>query len=122
MKEIKAYIRPELLETTIKHLEEEGAEDITVIRVDALGALADYEDDRRHIIRKYNEKYSKIAKLEIVCRDEEAERFMKIIQKHAYVGEPGDGRIFLSQVLRAIKIRTGEQDEEALCDCNLPAK
>ena len=115
MKEIKAYIRPNFLESVIKHLEEAGASDITVLRVDALGALADQEDDRKHIIRKYNEKYSKIAKIEIVCRDDEAENFMKIIQKHAYFGEPGDGRIFLSPILRAIHIRTGEQDEEALC-------
>ena len=114
MKEIKAYIRPNFLENTIKKLEEEGARDITVLRVDAIGTLADYEDDRRHMIRKYEEKYSKIAKLEIVCRDEEAEKYMSIIQKHAYFGEHGDGRIFLAPIERAINIRTGEQNEEAL--------
>ena len=114
MKEIKAYIRPTFLDSTIEHLEKEGARDITIIRVDAIGALADYEYDRRNIIRKYDEKYSKVAKLEIVCQDHEAEKFMRIIQKHAYFGEHGDGRIFLSPILSAINIRTGEEGEEAL--------
>jgi len=114
MKEIKAYIRPTYIDSTIENLEREGVRDITVIRVDAIGALADYDDNRRHLVRKYAEKYSNIAKLEIVCQDDEAERFMRIIQKHAYFGEPGDGRIFLSPVLRAINIRTGAEDEEAL--------
>ena len=115
MKEIKAYIRPDVLENTISHLEEEGARDITVLRVDAIGALAHNEGARKHLIHKYDEKYSKIAKLEIVCHDDEAEKFMKVIQKHAYLGQHGDGRIFLSPIMRAINIRTGEQDEEALC-------
>ncbi len=114
MKEVKAYIRPNFLDTTIEQLEKEGAKDITVIRVDAIGVLADYEHDRQHIIRKYAEKYSKIAKLEIVCQDDEAEKFMRIIQQHAYFGEHGDGGVFVSDILRAINIRTGDQDEEAL--------
>jgi nitrogen regulatory protein P-II 1 len=114
MKEIKAYIRPTFLDSTIEHLEKEGAKDITVIRVDALGELADFEYDRRHIIRKYSEKYSKVVKLEIVCQDHEAEKFMRIIKEYAYFGEHGDGRVFLSPILRAINIRTGEEDEAAL--------
>ena len=49
-----------------------------------------------------------------MCRDEEAEKFMDIIKKHAYFGEHGDGRIFIAPIERAINIRTGEQNEEAL--------
>lgn len=103
MKEIKAYMRPTFLDGTIEHLEREGAKDITVIRVDAIGALADHEGDRWHLVRKYSEKYSAIAKLEIVCLDEEAEHFMRIIQEHGYTGERGDGRVFLVNVERAVQ-------------------
>jgi len=64
MKEIKAYVRPELLETIINRLEENGAKDITVIRVDALGAMADWEKYRMHFRHKYAEKYSRIANVQ----------------------------------------------------------
>jgi len=114
MKEIKAYMRPFFLDGTIEHLEREGAKDITVIRVDAIGAFADHESDRWHVIRKYLEKYSAIAKLEIVCLDEEADRFMRIIYEHGHTGERGDGRVFIQNVERALNIRTGEEGDEAL--------
>ncbi len=114
MKEIKAYIRPTFLEGTIAKLEGAGARDITVIRVDAIGHMADHEEDRKHFFRKYNEKYCCISKLEIVCRDEEAPVFIDIIKRHAKTGKPGDGRIFQTNVERAVRIRTGDEGEGAL--------
>ncbi len=114
MKEIKAYIRPSALERTIKELEKAGARDITVIRVDAIGKMADFEKDRWHIVRKYDEKYSAIAKLEIVCVDSEFETFVEIIREEAYTGERGDGRIFVSRIEKAISIRTGNEGADAL--------
>lgn len=114
MKEIKAYIRPTYLEVAIQSLEEAGARDITVIRVDAIGALADYEQDRWHMLRKYSEKYSALAKLEIVCRDDEARGFVDIIKNHCHTGERGDGRVFVSDVSIAVNIRTGDEGDSAL--------
>ena len=114
MKEIKAYVRPELLETIIGRLEEAGARDITVVRVDALGALVDHEMERWHFVRTYAQKYSSIAKLEIVCNDEQSEQFTQIVQEAGHLGESGDGRIFVSNIERAINIRTGAKGEEAL--------
>ena len=114
MKEIKAYVRRGLLETIIGRLEEAGAKDITVIRVDALGALADWEKYRSHFFQKYAEKYSKIAKLEIVCLDDEAEQFARIIQEHGRMGESGDGRVFIASIDAAVNIRTGAEGDEAL--------
>jgi nitrogen regulatory protein PII len=114
MKEVKAYVRPGFLEVMIKRLEEAGAKDITVIRVDALGKMADQEWDRWHLVRKYAEKYSSIAKLEIVCLDEEAPRFVQIIKETGHLGESGDGRIFVTNIEMAVNIRTGEEGETAL--------
>ncbi|MFO8007522.1 MAG: P-II family nitrogen regulator [Candidatus Brocadiia bacterium] len=114
MKEVKAYVRPTVLETVIHHLEEAGARDLTVIRVDALAALADAEKDRWHILRKYSETYSACAKLEIVCRDEEAREFAEIISDHAHLGEKGDGRVFIYPVEDALNIRTGARGADAL--------
>jgi nitrogen regulatory protein P-II 1 len=114
MKELKAYIRPTLLNTVIQELEKAGAKDMTVIRVDALGALADSELDRWHIIRKYDEKYYRVAKLEIVCKDDDADRFREIIRERGHTGEKGDGRVFISWIEDAVNIRTGQRGEDAL--------
>ncbi len=114
MKEVKAYVRPTALEAVIPRLEEAGARDLTVIRVDALAALADAEKDRWHILRKYSETYSACAKLEIVCQDEEAPGFAEIIREHARLGERGDGRVFIYAVEDALNIRTGQRGPGAL--------
>lgn len=114
VKELKAYIRPTFLNSTIEELEKAGAKDLTVIRVDALGALADSEFDRWHIVRKYDEKYFRVAKLEIVCEDSAVGQLVEIIREHAHTGEKGDGRIFVSTVEDAVNIRTGQRGREAL--------
>lgn len=114
MKEIKAFILHEFLEAVINKLEEKGAKDITVTKVDAIGKLADFDKDRTHIIRRYHEKYSTLIKLEVVCRDEEVNDFIDIIKCRCCSGSQGDGRIFVYDVLRAVNIQTGEEGDKAL--------
>ncbi|HEM62013.1 MAG TPA: P-II family nitrogen regulator [Chloroflexi bacterium] len=114
MKEIKAYVRHAFLEAIIRDLEEAGARDLTVVRVDALGDLVDYEDDQWHLLRKYAEKYRSLAKLEIVCTDDEAGRFLDIIATKGHSGESGDGRAFVAPIEEAVNIRTGQRGENAL--------
>lgn len=114
MKEIKAYVRPGFLETIIERLENAGAKDLTVVRVDALGALVDYELERWHLVRAYAEKYSQIAKLEIVCLEEQVPGFVQIIQEGSHLGESGDKRIFVSNIEAAVDIRTGATGDQAL--------
>ena len=114
MKEIKAYVRPERLTNVISRLEQEGARDLTVTRVDAIGALADAEKDRLRFFRNYAEKYSDIAKVEIVCADAEVNRFVSVLRETSYTGERGDGRIFVLNIERAVNIRSGEEGEKAL--------
>lgn len=114
MKEIKAYVRLTGIDTLIESLEEAGSKDITVTRVDALGDLADFEFDRWHIIRRYSETYFKIAKIEIVCSDEQADILVQIIKEKAHTGERGDGRIFVSGIEKAVNIQTGQEGLKAL--------
>lgn len=114
MKEIKAYIRPDAIEPVIRELEKAGARDITLIRVDAFGAISDENESDHHLFHKYAAKYSSVAKLEIVCSDADVPRLTKIIQKLAYTGGHGDGRIFVSGIGDAINIRTGVVGEAAL--------
>jgi len=53
-------------------------------------------------------------RVEVVVRDEEVERVVEIVSAAAKTGEIGDGKIFVSDVLDAIRVRTGERGETAL--------
>lgn len=114
MKEIKAYVRPDRVPGIVSRLEEKGVRDLTVTRVEAIGALADAERDRLRLFRNYAEKYSDVAKIEIVCADAEVEGFVSVLREASYTGERGDGRIFVFNIERAINIRTGDEGEKAL--------
>ncbi|WP_456429794.1 P-II family nitrogen regulator [Rhodocaloribacter sp.] len=112
MKEVKAYLRCPKVETVIEALEENGITGITVIDVMGLGQLADPHASKYSI--KCVERYSDVAKLEVVCRDEDVHRIVELIRKNAYTGLPGDGIIFVSPVEMAVKIRTGAVNEVGL--------
>jgi len=114
MKEIKAYFRPAFIDSIVDALEMTGAADITFIRVDAIGRLADAETDQHHFVHRYREKYSAVVKLELVCKDEDAPRFVEVIHQKACTGEHGDGRVFVSDIVDAVNIRTGAKGIEAL--------
>jgi len=114
MKEIKAYFRPEFVDRVVEALEAAGAKDLTVIRVDAFGPLAETATNQHHLVRRYARKYSGVVKLELVCRDEQATGFAEVIRREAHTGEHGDGRIFIGSVQEAINIRTGETGTQAL--------
>ena len=114
MKEIKAYVRPEMLEHIIPALEDAGARDMTVLRVDALAGLSGRDQDLSYVLRKQPEKYTRVAKLVIVCRDEQVETFVRTIQGRGRLGESGDGRVFIADIAGAVDIRTGARGEEAL--------
>ena len=112
MKEIKAYIRTERAEDILETLAGSGIVDVTLIDVMGCGHLMDPNNCKYSI--EYVERYSKLAKLELVCKDEEVEHIISMIRKNAYTGMPGDGKIFVTPVEQAIKIRTGETGVEAI--------
>lgn len=112
MKEIKAYIRTQKAEEVIEMLAEAGIHDVTVIDVMGCGHLMDPHNCKYSI--EFVDRYSRLAKLELVCRDEAVGRAVDIIRKAAYTGMAGDGKIFVTQIEYAIKIRTGETGVEVL--------
>lgn len=113
MKEIKAIIKPAMLENVLialRHIE--GLPGITISEVKGFGKtkktiLKDKSLDK--IIEHENK-----TKLEIVVPDELAENAIKAIQENARTGGKGDGKIFLSEVLDVVKIRTGERGRSAI--------
>lgn len=114
MKEIKAYLRPQFADLVVEALEKEGARDLTLIHADAFAAMATKDGDGRPITHKYAEQYAAVVKLELVCRDEKAARFVEVIRQHSYTGQHGDGRVFVATVDEALNIRTGATGVEAL--------
>ncbi len=114
MKEIKAYVRPGLLADIIERLETEGAHDLAVSRVDAIGAMADAEDDRLRRDHKYRDQYADIAKVEIVCADAEVDRFVSVLREAPSNGARGDGRIFVLNIERALRLDEGKERHAGL--------
>ncbi len=112
MKEIKAFIRTEKAQYVLESLEKLGINGYTLSDVMGHGALADPTSSRYSI--EFVERFSKIAKLELVCRDDQVDTIVNCIRKCAYTGLPGDGIIYVTPIERAIKIRNGAENEAAI--------
>jgi len=112
MKEIKAYIRTDALEKTIKALEEAKAPGITVTTVHPVGYGFDPNYFSPH--KSVTKSYWDITKLEVVCADKDVDRLVEVISGSSYTGSKGDGMIFVCPVETAVRIRTGEKGEAAL--------
>lgn len=110
MKEIKAYIRTNKVEKTLEALEQIGIQNLTVIDVMALGQGMLDRDDYKYSMGLV-ERYSTIAKLEIIVANNDSERIVETIRSAAYTGEKGDGLILVSPVEFAQKIRSGKLGE-----------
>ena len=59
-------------------------------------------------------RYSKMAKIELVCADKDVDQVVNIIQKSGCTHQQGDGILFVTPVERAVKIRTGDEGEHVL--------
>jgi nitrogen regulatory protein P-II 2 len=107
VKEIKAIIQPFMLNKVLHALKEiEGIPGCTISEAMGYGrVLGEHESERSH------EAKSK-TKLEVVAPDQLAKKIVQAIQKSAYTGNKGDGRIFVMECVEAIRIRTGDRDDK----------
>lgn len=112
MKKIEAIIKPFKLDDVIDALSEIGVEGITVSEVKGFGR----QKGRTEFYKgaEYVVDFLPKIKLEIVVNDPIARLAVDSIQRAAHTGKIGDGKIFVSSVEAAVRIRTGEQDEQAL--------
>ncbi len=113
MKEIKAIIQPFMLSHVIDALKQmDGLPGVTVSEVKGFGRSRAVDADDKVVEGEVD--YSKKAKLEIVVPDHLAEEVIRIIQKKAHTGNPGDGKIFILSVQDVVKIRNGGRGEAAV--------
>lgn len=112
MREVKAYLRREMLEPVMRALHDAGVSHVVVSDVRSFGSGIDPR--RWRLSMDAGSQYSEHVKLEFVCADEMVDRHMAVIRTKACTGAPGDGVIFVSPVDRALKIRTAAEGPEAL--------
>lgn len=113
MKKIEAIIKPFKLEDVKDALVEAGIEGMTVSEVKGYGRQQGHSELYRGA--EYIVEFIPKVKIEIaVSTDEYAALAVEAIKKAAYTGKIGDGKIFVTDISHAIRIRTGEEDNEAL--------
>lgn len=112
MQEIKAYLRKERVDGVVHALRAAGIVHMTVTHVRSLGSGVDPDDFR--ISFETGGQYTEKAKLEFVCSAPEVDTVLPIIEANARTGDQGDGIIFVTPIVRAVKIRSGVEGREAL--------
>ena len=113
MKKIEAIIKPFKLEDVKEALVEAGIEGMTISEVKGYGRQQRHTELYRGT--EYAVEFLPKIKIEIyVSNDEYARKAIEAIKENAITGKIGDGKIFVSDISNVIRIRTGEEDEEAL--------
>ncbi len=113
MKKIEAIIKPFKLEEVKDALIEAGIEGMTVSEVKGYGRQQGHSELYRGA--EYIVEFIPKVKIEIVVsNDEYLNKALEAIKENAKTGKIGDGKIFISDISKTIRIRTDEEDEEAL--------
>jgi nitrogen regulatory protein P-II 1 len=112
MRKIEAIIKPFKLEEVKSALGEAGIQGMTVIEVKGFGRQKGHTETYRG--SEYTVDFLPKIKLEIVVADALVEPAIKAIVAAAKTGKIGDGKIFVSTVEQAVRIRTGETGEVAI--------
>ena len=112
MKKIEAYIRPEKLEDIKEIMDELNLNGLSILQVMGCGNQKGWTEFVRGAEVDYN--FLTKIKIEMVVADDQVEAVVSAISKKAYTGEYGDGKLFISDIQDAVRIRTGERGEDAI--------
>lgn len=112
MKKVTAVIKPFKLDDVREALSEIGVTGMTVSEVKGFGRQKGHTELYRGA--EYMVDFLPKVKLEIVVNDDAVEQVVEAILESAQTGKIGDGKIFVEAIERVIRIRTGEENEEAV--------
>jgi nitrogen regulatory protein PII len=112
MKKIEAIIKPFKLEDVKEALASVGVEGMTVSEVKGFGRQKGHTEIYRG--SEYTVDFLPKIKIEVVLSDSQVSAAADAILKSAKTGKIGDGKIFVSAIENAVRIRTGETGEEAV--------
>ena len=112
MKKIEAIIKPFKLDEVKEALHEVGVSGITVTEARGFGRQKGHTELYRGA--EYVVDFLPKVKLEVVVADDQAERVVEAIATSAQTGRIGDGKIFVTPIENALRIRTGETNDDAI--------
>jgi nitrogen regulatory protein P-II 1 len=112
MKKVEAIIKPFKLDEVKEALHEVGIQGITVTEAKGFGRQKGHTELYRGA--EYVVDFLPKVKIEVVMEDSLVERAVEAIQHAAHTGRIGDGKIFISTIDEAIRIRTGEKGKDAI--------
>lgn len=112
MKKIEAVIRPEQIEDLKEALRPLNLNGISITQIMGSGCQRGWKEFIRG--QEVDINFLPKIKMELVVADSRAEEIIGLIIKTAQTGEIGDGKIFISEISDAIRIRTGERGEAAI--------
>ena len=112
MKKIEAIIKPFKLDDVREALSEIGVTGMTATEVKGFGRQKGHTELYRGA--EYVVDFLPKVKIEIVINDDQLERCLEAITGAARTGKIGDGKIFITDVQKVIRIRTGEEDQAAI--------
>jgi len=112
MKKIETIIKPFKLDEVKEALHDVGVKGLTVIEAKGFGRQKGHTELYRGA--EYVVDFLPKVKIEVVVEDDMLERAIEAILQAAHTGRIGDGKIFVSTIEEAIRIRTGEKGAEAI--------
>jgi nitrogen regulatory protein P-II 1 len=112
MKKIEAIIKPFKLDDVREALSDIGVTGMTISEVKGFGRQKGHTELYRGA--EYVVDFLPKVKMEIVLADDQVDQCLETITKAAHTGRIGDGKIFVSEMERVVRIRTGEEDESAV--------
>lgn len=112
MKKIEAIVRPEKQEAVREALAKVGYSGLMITEIEGHGKQKGVVQQWRG--EKYKVELLPKIKIDIVVRDADVDKIVKAIVESGKTGEIGDGKIFISPIETAVRIRTGEKGEDAI--------
>ncbi len=112
MKFVTAVIKPFKLDEVRDALNAIGVHGMTVAEVKGYGRQRGHKEIYRGA--EYNVDFLPKVRVDIAVQEDQVERVIETIRKSAKTGQIGDGKIFVTSIDHAIRIRTGESDQDAL--------
>ncbi len=112
MKYLLAFVPPDRVDALVEELAEHHVHGLSVSDARGFGQ----EHDPAHPEHRDHPGVDLVRKLrvEVVCRDEEVEEVLQAFYAAAHTGRPGDGKVFVLEVLEALRLKTGERGPGAV--------
>ncbi|MET4699693.1 nitrogen regulatory protein P-II 2 [Constrictibacter sp. MBR-5] len=112
MKFVVAIIKPFKLDEVREALTSIGVQGLTATEVKGFGRQKGQTEIYRGA--EYTVSFLPKVKIEVAVADDQVEKVVEAVQRTAHTGRIGDGKIFVLDLIQAVRIRTGETDAEAL--------